>query len=230
VHAPKAFLSPQFSSTTGASRTPISCADSWEYLFISSTRKDHPTPALWLVAGHMFQLPKTSKNARIARETGRVNRNSGQLRISKDVNELDPPASITVSIPNPDDLMNIYLSLAPTDGYYAEGSFNFTVTIPDDYPHSPPKVHCTTPVYHPNIDLEGNVCLNILRQDWKPVLTLNGVLYGLQLLFLEPNPDDPLNKDAADLLKNDKLTFRRNVDHSIRGGYVTGRFFPPSRR
>jgi len=39
-------------------------------------------------------------------------------------------------------------------------------------------------VYHPNIDLEGNVCLNILREDWKPVLTINAVIYGIQYLFL----------------------------------------------
>jgi hypothetical protein len=49
-------------------------------------------------------------------------------------------------------------------------------------------------IYHPNVDLEGNVCLNILREDWKPVLNLNAVMVGLQYLFLEPNADDPLNK------------------------------------
>lgn len=38
-------------------------------------------------------------------------------------------------------------------------------------------------VYHPNIDLEGNVCLNILREDWKPVLNINTVIYGLFHLF-----------------------------------------------
>lgn len=53
-----------------------------------------------------------------------------------------------------------------------------------NYPHEPPKVKCETPVYHPNIDLEGNVCLNILREDWKPVLTVNSIVYGLQYLFL----------------------------------------------
>lgn len=42
---------------------------------------------------------------------------------------------------------------------------------------------CETLVYHPNIDLEGNVCLNILREDWKPVLTINSIVYGLQYLF-----------------------------------------------
>lgn len=53
-----------------------------------------------------------------------------------------------------------------------------------NYPHEPPKVKCETPVYHPNIDLDGNVCLNILREDWKPVLTINSIVYGLQYLFL----------------------------------------------
>lgn len=53
-----------------------------------------------------------------------------------------------------------------------------------NYPHEPPKVKCETAVYHPNIDLDGNVCLNILREDWKPVLTVNSIVYGLQYLFL----------------------------------------------
>lgn len=39
-------------------------------------------------------------------------------------------------------------------------------------------------VYHPNIDLEGNICLNILREDWKPVLTISSLIYGLNFLFL----------------------------------------------
>lgn len=43
---------------------------------------------------------------------------------------------------------------------------------------------CPAQVYHPNIDLDGNICLNILREDWKPVLSISSVVYGLQFLFL----------------------------------------------
>ncbi len=39
-------------------------------------------------------------------------------------------------------------------------------------------------MFHPNIDLEGNICLNILREDWKPVLSISSIIYGLQFLFL----------------------------------------------
>jgi len=71
-----------------------------------------------------------------------------------------------------------------TKGSYKGGKFNFSFKVGVNYPHEPPKVKCETMVYHPNIDLEGNVCLNILREDWKPVLTINSVIYGLQYLFL----------------------------------------------
>lgn len=101
---------------------------------------------------------------------------------------------------------------------YKGGAFIFKFTINTSYPHEPPKVKCTQKVcrclnpamsdhvfivlmqiYHPNVDLEGNVCLNILREDWKPVLNLNSVMVGLQYLFLEPNADDPLNKGSYHL-------------------------------
>ena len=56
-------------------------------------------------------------------------------------------------------------------------------------------------VYHPNIDFDGAVCLNILRAEWKPVLDINAVIYGIIFLFYEPNPEDPLNKEAAVMLR-----------------------------
>ena len=86
------------------------------------------------------------------------------------------------------------------------------------YPHEPPKVHCDTKIFHPNINLEGNVCLNILRQDWKPVLDINAVIYGLIYLFYEPNPDDPLNKEAAALYRDDIKMFERHVSRTLPRG------------
>lgn len=47
-----------------------------------------------------------------------------------------------------------------------------------------PSWFCLCQVYHPNIDLDGNICLNILREDWKPVLSISSIVYGLQFLFL----------------------------------------------
>jgi ubiquitin-conjugating enzyme E2 M len=103
---------------------------------------------------------------------------------------------------------------------YRGGCFLFTLRVSNQYPHEPPRVKCETRVYHPNIDLEGNVCLNILREDWKPVLSLSAVVYGLLHLFLEPNAEDPLNKEAAETLSSNKKLFEQNVNRSLRGGQI----------
>lgn len=101
---------------------------------------------------------------------------------------MSPPTGCRVEFKDPNDIMNFTLYITPSDGMYIGATFTFSITIPHSYPYDPPKVHCDTLVYHPNIDLEGHVCLNILRQDWMPVLSLGSVIFGLMTLFLEPNP------------------------------------------
>lgn len=86
-----------------------------------------------------------------------------------------------MTFPNPDDILNFILIIEPDEGMYRGGTFSFTFTINQNFPHDPPKVKGQQKIYHPNIDLEGNVCLNILREDWKPVLNLNAVIVGLQV-------------------------------------------------
>jgi ubiquitin-conjugating enzyme E2 M len=139
-----------------------------------------------------------------------------QLRAAKDFRELSLPSFVSISQPDPADPMNYKIIIKPDEGCYRLGRFSFDLRIPNTYPHEPPKLKCETSVYHPNIDKDGNVCLNILREDWKPVLTINAIIYGLLHLFYEPNPEDPLNTEAAELLKNDRRQFELNVRRSLR--------------
>lgn len=114
-----------------------------------------------------------------------------------DVSELKLEKGLAIDFYNgSEDLMNFKVTVKPDDGIYKGGSFVFDWKVPKSYPHEPPKVLCETTVFHPNIDMEGHVCLNILREDWKPVLTIQSVIMGLQFLMLEPNADDPLNKEV----------------------------------
>lgn len=127
--------------------------------------------------------------------------------------------------PNLEDIMNFEVIITPDEGMYEGGRFRFSFAIGGNFPHEPPKVKCLQKIYHPNIDLQGNVCLNILREDWKPVLNIDSVLVGLQFLFLEPNSIDPLNKEAAVQLQVDRVKFKRLVQTSMRGGYVQSEAF-----
>jgi ubiquitin-conjugating enzyme E2 M len=121
---------------------------------------------------------------------------------------------------------NLKVDLTKEECLWKGATYHFTVTVPNNYPHDPPKVHCDTLIYHPNIDLQGNVCLNILRADWKPVLGINTVILGLIFLFIEPNPNDPLNKEASELMRSNEAAFREKVKKSLKGGLVDGVNFP----
>ena len=99
------------------------------------------------------------------------------------MSELKMDKGMALSLYNgPEDLMNFKITVTPDDGMYKRGVFVFDFKVPKTYPHDPPKVQCETTVFHPNIDMEGHVCLNILREDWKPVLTIQSVIMGLQAL------------------------------------------------
>ncbi|KAI2630086.1 ubiquitin-conjugating enzyme [Xylaria nigripes] len=147
---------------------------------------------------------------------------AAQIRVQKDLSELSLGLTMRTDFPDPDDILNFVLEIEPDEGVYTGGKFTFTFSMGQSYPHEPPKVRCQQKIYHPNIDTEGKVCLNILREDWKPVLNLNAVIVGLQFLFLEPNASDPLNKEAADDLRASRETFRKNVKTSMAGGSVRG--------
>lgn len=127
------------------------------------------------------------------------------------------PSTVKMEFPNPGDMFHFRIAIRPAEGYYQGGIFTFSVDIGDNFPIDPPKIKCLPKIYHPNIDLDGNVCLNILREDWLPVLSLNSVISGLNFLFLEPNPNDPLNKAAANVLAKNTSTFARNVRLAMKG-------------
>eukprot|EP01120_Amphizonella_sp_Union-15-10_P002149 TRINITY_DN122_c0_g5_i1.p1 TRINITY_DN122_c0_g5~~TRINITY_DN122_c0_g5_i1.p1 ORF type:complete len:233 (+),score=69.28 TRINITY_DN122_c0_g5_i1:22-720(+) len=176
---------------------------------------------------------KPKENAFLLGKKGRDRRtrnrvNAAELRAQRDVNELDLEATpgVRCDFPDANNLMNFNVFVKPSDGLYKGATFEFNVTIPTSYPYDPPKAVCKTLVYHPNIDFQGAVCLNILRADWKPVLTLGSVLFGLMTLFLEPNPDDPLNKEAAELMITKRVEFEKNVQKTLKGGNILGRQFP----
>ncbi|CAL5333639.1 unnamed protein product [Camellia sinensis] len=172
---------------------------------------------------------KEKQRAEHANGTAHIKKQSaGELRLHKeDIGELNLPKTCSISFPNgKDDLMNFEVTIRPDEGYYLGGTFTFSFQVPPVYPHEPPKVKCKTKVYHPNIDLEGNVCLNILREDWKPVLNINTIIYGLYHLFTQPNYEDPLNHDAAAVLRDNPKMFESNVRRAMAGGYVGQTLFP----
>ncbi|KAJ0067446.1 hypothetical protein NL108_007903, partial [Boleophthalmus pectinirostris] len=91
-----------------------------------------------------------------------------------------------------------------SDSPYQNGVFFLTIHFPTDYPFKPPKVAFTTKIYHPNINSNGSICLDILRSQWSPALTVSKVLLSICSLLCDPNPDDPLVPEIAHTYKSDR--------------------------
>ena len=87
--------------------------------------------------------------------------------------------------------------------------------ISADYPIIAPKIKLEHNIFHPNFDHDGNICLNILREDWKPMYNIFSIVTGLNSLFDEPNPNDPLNVEAGEMMRNNFNEFKNVVRGSL---------------
>jgi ubiquitin-conjugating enzyme E2 D/E len=137
---------------------------------------------------------------------------SSAKRILKELKELetDPPANCSAG---PEDTNDIYkwtaTILGPSDSPYAGGVFNLMIQFPVDYPFKPPKVAFTTKVYHPNINAQGGICLDILKDQWSPALSIAKVLLSICSLLTDANPRDPLVPEVARLYESNRAEFNR---------------------
>ena len=98
-------------------------------------------------------------------------------RIQRELQELgrDPPANCSAG-PVGDDLFHWQATImGPDDSPYSGGVFFLDIHFPADYPFKPPKVSFTTRIYHCNINSNGGICLDILKDQWSPALTISKV-------------------------------------------------------
>lgn len=187
---------------------------------------------MYSVTAGSLAARKRGEKKKAAEENGETSGEAGQpkttpalIRIQKDLADLEIPDN--VELKKEDDL-NLSFIISPTTGYWRGGIFEFKFTFPDKYPFQGPKVTCLDKIYHPNIDLEGGVCVNVLRP-WKPTYSTQIVLFGLLFLFTHPNPNDPLNNEAAKEMREQPAIFARNAVNAMKGLKINNVNFPKNR-
>ena len=130
-------------------------------------------------------------------------------RIKKELDEIekDPPSNCSAG-PDGSDMFHWKATImAPNDSPYAGGLFFLDITFPLDYPFRPPKVNFITRIYHPNINSNGVICLDILKDQWSPALTISKVLISISSLLTDANPSDPLVPEIAQLYTSNRKKY-----------------------
>eukprot|EP01129_Flabellula_baltica_P011289 TRINITY_DN490_c0_g1_i1.p1 TRINITY_DN490_c0_g1~~TRINITY_DN490_c0_g1_i1.p1 ORF type:complete len:151 (+),score=28.20 TRINITY_DN490_c0_g1_i1:35-487(+) len=124
---------------------------------------------------------------------------STRRRIEKELHNMmeDPPMCCSAAPVDNDPTHWMASVLGPEDSPFSGGIFFLDIQFPDDYPFSAPQFKFTTKVYHPNINHEGSICLDLLKERWSPAMTVSRVLLSICSLLTDPNPDDPLIPDIA---------------------------------
>ena len=104
----------------------------------------------------------------------------------------------------------------PIDTCYQGGIFDVDIVIPNDYPFKPPKMKFDTKIWHPNISsVTGAICLDILKNEWTPALTIRTALISLQALMCEPVPNDPQDAVVAKQYISDIKLFNETAKHWV---------------
>ena len=131
-------------------------------------------------------------------------------RIQKELIDLgkDPPTNCSAGPLDEKDLFHWQATImGPDDCPYSGGVYFLNIHFPADYPFKPPKVNFTTRIYHPNINANGNICVDILKDQWSPALTIAKVLLSISALLTDANPDDPLVPEIAHIYKTDRSKY-----------------------
>mmetsp|Transcript_7018 Transcript_7018/g.14945 ORF Transcript_7018/g.14945 Transcript_7018/m.14945 type:complete len:192 (+) Transcript_7018:119-694(+) len=100
----------------------------------------------------------------------------------------------------------------PESTCYEGGIFEIDITIPKQYPFEPPKMKFVTKIWHPNISSQtGAICLDILKDQWSPALTIKTALLSLRALLSSPEPTDPQDAEVAKMYLNDRKRFEKTA-------------------
>merc|ERR1719181_1044178 len=112
----------------------------------------------------------------------------------------------------------------PDETAWEGGTFVLEVNFSEEFPNKPPQVRFMSKMFHPNIYNDGQICLDILQNQWSPIYDISAILTSIQSLLTDPNPNSPTNSEAARLYSENRREYNRRVTQIVEASWD---FAPP---
>ena len=121
-----------------------------------------------------------------------------------------------LATPHEDDIM-IWdcIIFGPENSVWENGVFKLEMKFTEEYPNKPPHVLMKTKVFHPNFYVNGEICIDILKDQWSPIYDIKSILTSIQSLLTDPNPLSPANVEAAKLYNDNIQEYNKKVKECV---------------
>ena len=127
----------------------------------------------------------------------------------------NPPSGITCRIHEDNMLIWDACIIGPEDTPWEGGTFFLRIEISEQYPETAPSIRFVNHLFHPNIYVDGHICLDILQNRWTPQYNIVTVLLSIQSLLNDPNPLSPANQAASSMYSNHREMYYMKVRECV---------------
>lgn len=147
---------------------------------------------------------------------------SARRRLLRDFRRLqnDPPGGVTGAPMDTNIMVWQAVIFGPDDTPWEGGTFKLVLEFTEDYPNKAPQVRFLTKMFHPNIYADGQICLDILQNQWSPIYDISAILTSIQSLLCDPNPASPANSEASRLFNENRREYNRRVSQIVEQSWV----------
>jgi ubiquitin-conjugating enzyme E2 A len=132
----------------------------------------------------------------------------------------DPPSGVTGAPMDTNIMVWQAVIFGPEDTPWEGGTFKLVLEFSEDYPNKAPQVRFLTKMFHPNIYNDGQICLDILQNQWSPIYDISAILTSIQSLLCDPNPASPANSEASRLYNENRREYNRRVREIVEQSWI----------
>lgn len=143
---------------------------------------------------------------------------------------LNPPEGIVAGPKSEENFFEWEALVTGPEGTSFDGGVFVTELIfPTDYPLSPPKMRFISDMFHPNVYVDGRVCISILHtpgddplgyesatERWSPVQSIEKILLSVVSMLAEPNDESGANVDASKMWRENRAAFNETAKKLVR--------------